>query len=268
MKILLNSTRFANTFYHKTGTGFPLLLVHGFAEDSTIFNHQVSALQQGYTLIIPDIPGSGDSALPPEPMSMELIADFIHEIIEQEGYGKVILAGHSMGGYATLAFVERYPAQLLGWGLLHSTAYADDEAKKENRRKSINLIKNDGKDVFLKAMVPNLYSEQSKVQIPHELAQHLTTALKITSESLIAYYHAMILRPHRTNLFTCNNLPVLFVIGNEDNAVPYMNMLTQSTLPAKSFVVLLEGVGHTGMLESPQKVNVALNKFCQWVLQQ
>lgn len=268
MQIPLHSARFHQTYYHKTGEGPTLILLHGFAEDSSIFRYQVAALQQHYTIICPDIPGSGASALGNEEMSMVYIADFVAAIIEQEGCGQVILIGHSMGGYATLAFAEKFPDKLLAFGLLHSTAFADDEAKKENRRKSINLIRHDGKEIFLRAMVPNLYGERAKKNLPDELTQHLTIALKITSESLIAYYDAMILRPDRTAVLKNNNLPVLFVIGKQDNAVPYMDMLTQSTLPNSSFVSLLPDIGHTGMLESPEKVNEALNNFCAFVLQE
>ncbi len=266
MNIELHSDRFNQCFYRKYGNGFPVVLLHGFGENSNIFKYQIEFLKEDYTVIVPDLPGSGMSALPAEEMTMELLADFVHEILLQEKMQKVILLGHSMGGYATLAFAERYRDELLAFGLIHSSAYEDDSTKKENRRKSIKLIRNEGKEVFLKAMVPNLYSERSKREIPQELDFHLTMALEISSDSLVAYYNAMINRPDRTHILRDNNLPVLFVIGKEDNAIPYRDMLAQSIMTNISSIELFEDTGHTGMLEMPQKVNETLNNFCKYVL--
>jgi pimeloyl-ACP methyl ester carboxylesterase len=243
------------------------MLLHGFGESSDIFKYQTAFLQQHYTLLLPDIPGTGRSALPTEAMAMELIADFIQEILMQEQVADLILIGHSMGGYAALAFAGRYSTSLKALGLLHSTARTDDEAKKENRRKSVKLIANGGKEVFLNAMIPNLYSEHSKESHAEELQFHLTIARAITSESLIAYTNAMIDREDTTAILRNTKLPVLFVIGKEDNVVPYKEMLSQSTMPLNSMVELFEQVGHTSMLECPEKVNDVLNNFCKYVLQ-
>lgn len=265
MQVLLNSTRFDSCFYQKLGSGLPVFLLHGFGENSTIFKYQIEFLKQFYTVIVPDLPGSGASALPNEPISMELLADYIHEIAMQEAIEKILLIGHSMGGYATLSYVEKYPETLFAYGLLHSSAFADDELKKENRRKSIKLIQNEGKVVFLQAMVPNLYSEQSREQLPNEVAFPLTMALEISSDTLIAYYQAMIDRTEKTQVLKDNKVPVLFVIGKEDNAINYKDMLLQSTLPEISSIKLLTNIGHTSMLECPQKLNSILNNFCIYV---
>lgn len=267
MSILLKSGRFSQCYYKKAGTGFPVVLLHGFGESSDIFKYQLSFLQQFYTIILPDIPGSGESALPAETMSMELIADFVNEVIMQEKLSSVILLGHSMGGYAALAFAEKYRENIKAFGLLHSTALPDSEEKKENRRKSIKLIRNEGKDIFLKAMIPNLYSDRSKELIPGEISFHLTLARAITSDSLIAYCDAMMERKDKTDVIKNSEVPVLFVIGKEDNLLPYTEILTQSAMPVISALELFEDIGHTSMLECPQKVNDVLNNFCRGVLQ-
>ena len=91
-------------------------------------------------------------------------------------------------------------------------------------------------------------------------------ALEISSDSLVAYYNAMINRPDRTQILKNNNLPVLFVIGKEDNAIPYKDMLAQSIMTRISSIELFEDTGHTSMLEMPEKVNETLNNFCKYVL--
>ncbi len=266
MQVELKSERFPKSVYTKTGEGFPLILVHGFAEDHHIWNYQVKALETDYMLIVPDLPGSGRSPLPEEKMSMELLADFIAEVMAQERLEKVILIGHSMGGYAALAFAEKYEGKLAGFSLVHSSAYDDDDVKKENRRKSIKLIQNDGKQVFLNAMIPNLYSEMSKLSKQRDMDEHLTNALKISSDALQAYYIAMIERPSRIHVLQNTRLPVQFVIGTDDNAVPFAQSIQQCSIPIISKVDILRGVGHSGMVESPPQLNAMLNSFCKYVL--
>ncbi len=265
-KILLNSLRFQQCYYFKAGNGPLVMLVHGFGEHSGIFKHQITSLENNFTVLVPDLPGSGFSTLPNELMSMELLADYLYEIVMQEANPQVIMLGHSMGGYATLAFVAKYENKLSAFGLIHSSAFEDDEAKKENRRKSIKLIQNNGKEVFLKAMIPNLYSQQSTITKQEALHFHLSMALTLSSESLAAYYTAMINRVDTTTQLKNTKLPVLFVIGKEDQAIPYKDALQQSLMPHVSSVELLEDIGHTSMLECPEKLNVILNKFCKYVL--
>jgi pimeloyl-ACP methyl ester carboxylesterase len=65
-------------------------------------------------------------------------ADCIHALLRHENISSCIMLGHSMGGYITLAFAEKYPLLLTGLGLIHSTAFADSEEKKKNRARALN----------------------------------------------------------------------------------------------------------------------------------
>ena len=125
-------------FYRVIGKGNPVVLQHGFGEDGDIWVHQIEALKNYYKLIIPDLPGSGKSDLIAD-MSIEGMAEAIKEIIIQEIAApteQVCVIGHSMGGYITLALAEKYPQLLNAIGLIHSSAFADDDAKKATRQKT------------------------------------------------------------------------------------------------------------------------------------
>jgi len=266
MQVELISKRFQGSQYYKTGKGKPILLLHGFAEDSHIWEQQILSLEKEYCVIAPDLPGSGSSPMPQEEITMELLSDFVSEILIQEQIDQFILMGHSMGGYIALAFAEQHEDQLLAFSLVHSSAYEDNEEKKENRRKSIKLIANDGKEVFLSAMIPNLYSETSKNRLKNEMANHLTMAMGISSNALQAYYNAMILRPSRIHVLRNTKLPVQFVIGKEDKAIPFDQSLKQCYIPQISKVDILDEIGHSSMVESPDKLSSILNSFCKYVL--
>jgi pimeloyl-ACP methyl ester carboxylesterase len=267
MKFELKSNRFTDSVYYKSGKGKALILLHGFAEDHRIWKNQIAFLQHQFLVIAPDLPGSGSSSLPSEKMSMELLAEFVLEIIEQEKLQEIILIGHSMGGYTALAFAERFESKINGLSLIHSTAYEDDETKKENRRKSIKLIHNNGKEIFLKTMIPNLYSSVSQKNCSAEMAFHLKMAMQFSNASLESYYQAMIDRPSRVKVLKHAHIPFQFVIGTEDNAVPLQQSLSQCFLPEISKTDLLTDIGHTSMMECPDKLNAMLNSFCKYAFE-
>lgn len=259
--IELRSSTFKDTFYHKSGAGSTIILLHGFGEDSTIWEFQRDFLVQQCQVIVPDFPGTGSSSMPEGGMSIESLADFLFEIIEQEGLNKVTLVGHSMGGYVGLSFLAKYPNKLRGLSLVHSSSFADDDLKIENRKKSIKLIENDGKEVFLKAMIPNLYSEQSRKTVADSIQLHLTNALKIPSSTLIAYYNAMILRTDTSKVLENAEMPIQFIIGKEDNAVPLEASLKMCHLPKTADIQILDKIGHTSMNECPELLNSMLDKY-------
>ena len=153
-------------FYKTEGNGKPVILIHGFAEDSSIWKHQIKALKENFYLIIPDLPGSGQSEMLEGEILIENYAEVIKAIADKElkdsNQNTCTIIGHSMGGYIALAFAEKHPELLNGLGLFHSTAYADDNAKKETRRKGIEFIKNNGVELFLKTTTPNLFSDTTK----------------------------------------------------------------------------------------------------------
>src|SRR5690606_13602727 len=128
--------------------GPAVMLVHGFGEDSDVWRHQAAVLQENYTLIVPDLPGSGLSAFNPALKTMDDYAACLKAILDKEGIEKSALIGHSMGGYVTLAFAERYNSLLNGIGLVHSTAYPDSQEKIAVRRKSIAFMEKNGVEPF------------------------------------------------------------------------------------------------------------------------
>ena len=239
-------------FYRIEGAGKPVLLLHGFGEDGNIWKHQVDELKQKYLLIIPDLPGSGQSEMLEGKCTLKDFAEVVKAITDKEIKGeKSLLAmiGHSMGGYITLAFAEKYPQLLTSFGLFHSSAYADSEEKKETRKKAIEFIKKNGRESFLQTSVPNLFSEKTQKERPELIDELLKLANKISPEALIQYYEAMILRPDTTGVLKSFSKPVLFIIGKHDTAVPMQDSLEQSHMPEISFVHILQNSGHEGMWE-------------------
>jgi pimeloyl-ACP methyl ester carboxylesterase len=247
-------------FYRTGGAGECVLLVHGFGEDGNIWKNQVDRLEKDYFLVVPDLPGSGQSEMIAD-MSMEGMAAVMKAILNAESKNKAYVIGHSMGGYITLAFAEKYPALLTGFGLFHSTAYADNEEKKAARRKGIEFIREHGAFAFLETATPKLFSEKTKKERPELVSELLGSLKHFSPDALIAYYEAMIRRPDRTAVLKNSTVPVLFIIGNDDTAVSPQDTLQQSHLPQVADIHLLQDTGHLGMLEKPLEATNHLVNF-------
>ncbi|MDI3320034.1 alpha/beta fold hydrolase [Pinibacter soli] len=259
--ISINNKKLAYTVH---GSGAPVMLLHGFAEDHEVWANQVAVLEKNYTVIIPDLPGSGGSDKLDE-ISMETMAETVKSILENEKIGQAVVIGHSMGGYIALAFAEKYPQFLKGLGLFHSTAFPDTEEKKETRRKGIEFIKKNGAYLFIKQTTPNLFTENYKLKNSDKVVTFIEHLKDFEAESLIAYYYAMIARPDRTLVLKNFSKPVLLIIGKNDIAVPYKDSLALSHLSSTTYVTILEHSAHMGMMEEISKSNEALESYLQGI---
>lgn len=246
-------------YYRKTGSGPAVLLLHGFGEDHTIWDNQVNALK-GYTFLLPDIPGTGKSALNNKDVSIEDFSEIIPLILEKEELKTINLGGHSMGGYICMAYAKNNPGKLNSLSLLHSSVFSDDDEKKVNRKKAIDFISSNGAESFLKTTITGLFmnAEKSAPDIKRLLEKNTNTA-----NTLQTYYRAMMNRPDNSAVLSTLNCPVMFIIGEYDKAVPLSGSLKQCYLPLLSYVTILKNSAHMGMLEETTRVNETLAKFLQ-----
>ena len=255
---------FGTLFYRVEGAGIPVMLIHGFAEDGGIWKSQVDHLKKDFLLIIPDLAGSGHSAVQDPrqlPATIDDHAGLLKAILQTEGITRCVVIGHSMGGYVALALAEKYPDFVAAIGLFHSTAYADSEDKKAARAKGISFIRKHGAPVFIRQTAPDLFSETTQNQKPEIISGLIDKYDNFNANSLVSYYEAMIGRPDRTAVLRHFPGPVLFICGENDRAVPLEHSLQQSYIPDLSYIHILDQVGHMGMLEAPFQVNDLLSAF-------
>ncbi|MBO9150650.1 alpha/beta fold hydrolase [Chitinophaga sp. GCM10012297] len=252
-----------NGAYWAEGEGKAVILIHGYGEDQSVWEHQTAFLRVHYRVLVPDLPGTGQSAIT-HPLSMESMGEFIYGMMTAEGISQATVIGHSMGGYVALAFAEKYPHLLEGLGLFSSTAKPDTEEKKEGRRKSIRMLKQYGVEQFLRQLLPNMFAPTFRINQGARVDNFIQQAIKIPQETLIAYYEAMMERPDRTAVLKEIKVPVLFFIGKEDQAVPLDNILSQVTMPAVASIHIIDQVGHTGHLEVYEESNLILYQFVEF----
>jgi pimeloyl-ACP methyl ester carboxylesterase len=266
LKHIITTKHFPALAYRRYGSGPALMLLHGFPVTGKLWENIVFSLSQSLTVLEPDIPGAGESRLDGEAASIEELASIVPAILDSAGIGQCTLAGHSMGGYISLAAAARYGDRLNGLALVHSTALADDEEKKAKRRKTIALIRKGGREEFVRGMIPALFSEPFRNAHPEAVDEQIAEGLKLAAESMIAFYNAMINRPERLEVLRSAPFPVMWVLGRDDSTIPWQSCLQQSTLPDVSFVKLYDDCGHMSMIEQKELLQEDLLKFVEYCL--
>lgn len=247
--------------YDICGSGSTLVLIHGYCENSSIWSNLKKHLSTSYQVITLDLPGFGQSELIDPSPSIEFYANSILELLDELRINKCVMLGHSLGGYVTLSFAELFPNRLQGFGLIHSTAYADNPEKKENRTKTIDFLRKNGMTAFSPTFVPALFADHKKPFLK-EVIPLLTKVVHETSvEGACLAAQAMRDRPDRTHVLQFSTVPVLYIIGKSDKAISLEDSLAQSCLASISSVLFLNDVGHMSMFESPQILNETVESF-------
>jgi pimeloyl-ACP methyl ester carboxylesterase len=222
-----------------------LVLLHGHGVDDSIWDSIDASINDDYTVVRPNL------SLFTFCKTVEEYADELHRFLTNAVIEKFTLIGHSMGGYIALAFAEKYPEMLEGFGLFHSTAYADDESKKHQRNQTIDMLRSYGTEMFVKNTAANMYGDRFKELFPQKIKEHILRFGKLPAEALITGINAMRDRKDRTAVLAAMPFPVLFIIGMQDKILSFESCIELSEYPKQSYPFILAEAGHMGMVERP-----------------
>ena len=246
--------------YRVFGSGTPLVLLHGFGTSGSVWVETAITLSDQFLVIVPDLAGTGkSSASKPLGWSLEKHADSIYSILTHEQIDRVTMIGHSMGGYITLSFADRYQQHLDGIGLFCSTAYADANTRKENRTRAMAFIKQHGTLAYLKTSIPALFALQHRSD--PMVASLIAENSEIEPDTLIAYQAAMRQRMDYSDRLHELNIPLLLVAGEQDEVISLQESLKQCGRTMVTEWVVIPETGHMAMLEQPEKTVTVLRNF-------
>jgi pimeloyl-ACP methyl ester carboxylesterase len=246
-------------FFEK-GSGQLLVLLHGFCESGRMWNYFAEELSESFRVICPDLPGFGNSPIFGDQTSLEEVAVQLEEWMEENHISDPIVIGHSLGGYVALALLELMGNRIKAVGLFHSTAFPDDEDKKEMRNRTILFLKKNGVEKFVTSFVPPLFPDKRREELASEIESAIEDAKRSSLDGLIAYAGAMRDRKDRLEILRNFVGPKLLIAGTEDGAVKIEASRAQKD--AFSHYVELLGVGHMGMVEEKQKTLEVVREFC------
>ncbi|MES2591254.1 MAG: alpha/beta hydrolase [Bacteroidota bacterium] len=248
--------------YTDTGKGRVIVLLHGFLGSHEVWSEFIKKLSKKFRIIAIDLPGHGETPSIGYYHSMELLAQSVKAVLNKAGVRRYIITGHSMGGYAALAFAELYPENVSGLCLFHSTAYADAEEKKKDRARVIRLVKKEHK-YYVAEVVTSLFAPNNLERMHSEIQKVKRIASAITKQSIINSLEGMKERKNRDLILKFSECPVLFIIGKKDSVINFETMYSQIGLCKYPSAVMLEDAGHMGFYEEPKETLKELESFAQ-----
>lgn len=243
----------ANIYYDLKGTGekVPLVLLHGFLEDSMIWDPIVKELQKERQVICIDLPGHGKSDGLGEIHSMELMANAVREVLKTLEIKEVSMAGHSMGGYVSLEFLKNFPMIIKSVMLINSTPVEDTVEKQEIRERSVKLVGRN-KEAYVKMAISNLYSENSKEALASEIEELKFRAVKMKAKNVQAALKGMKIRTNYLEVLKAFLGQKIIVAGKQDPIMDIDDLQRIARGCDCEFVVLDNG--HNSYMEDLDKL--------------
>jgi pimeloyl-ACP methyl ester carboxylesterase len=246
--------------YEDVGTGPCILLLHGYLETRGTWDGFRERLLDGFRVIVMDLPGHGDSGTWGEVHLMEDLAGSVNAILEAGDIGRVFLAGHSMGGYVTMAFADLYSEMLSGYCLFHSTCFADTEEKKKDRDREISLVRCNKKKQIINVNIPKEFADINLERFGSQVERAKRLAMENSNEGIVALLNGMKKRPDRTAVLKNNELPLLLIGGMMDNYIPAGVFDKLVKLAPHASVLRLQHSGHMGFVEEPEPAARAIRE--------
>lgn len=238
-----------------------IVLLHGYLESMLVWDEFISLLKDEMRVVVLDLPGHGVSMINGETHTMEYLADCVGLTMEALGVEKYSVVGHSMGGYVTLAMLDKYAKNLESITLLSSTTSADSQEKCDRRRREIELIKA-GKKNTLARLVPHQGFAPENVKRLNDYIEDLRELILITEdEGVIAILGGMIERKSRGEQLRDSAIPHLFIFGRHDFYIPEEVAEEMIAADAGAKVLWLEHSGHMGFIEEPELCAEAIKEL-------
>ncbi|MDK8183175.1 alpha/beta fold hydrolase [Paenibacillus sp. UMB4589-SE434] len=241
------------------GAGVPIVLLHGYCGSSDYWHSVVPLLSERYHVITPDLRGHGKTQAPNGAYTIEQMADDILQMADKLHLDRFILLGHSLGGYIALSFAQRFSERLLGFGLIHSTGYADSDEARQGRLKAVEDIQAHGIVPFIDQLIPSLFNPNRLEQLEDEVRLAKAIGYHTPPQGAIGAALAMREREDRTAVMAATKLPLLLVAGRMDQKVRPERLFT--TEGSNVTQAVIETAGHMGMMETPEEVNEIVSSF-------
>ncbi len=239
----------------------PIIFVHGFPYDHTMWDKQIDYLKDDYYCVTYDIRGLGSSAIGDGQYTMESYVDDLLEIISELTLIKPVLCGLSMGGYMAFRAIERSQDTFSSLILCDTKAEADSDEGKLIRASKIKQINEEGIEAFVESFVPTCFAEDT-IENRNDLFQSVLSKCK-TNDSIgvKGALIAMLSRTDTTNYLSKINIPTLIIVGENDALTPPAVMKSLNESISNSKFVVINDSGHMTPIEKPAAVNEAIDNF-------
>lgn len=249
-------------FYDDVGEGgTPVIFLHGFPFDRTMWKQQVDFLKSAHRVIAIDLRGFGKSTDEQSPLSIDLFTDDLIMFLHRMHIDKAIICGLSMGGYIALNAVKRFPDRFEALILCDTQCIADTPEAKDKRYASIDEINSKGVDAFNEKFIQGVFYEKS-LETKKEVVQTLRDVVFSNSTHIMtAGLKALAERSETCSALHKITIPTLIICGKEDALAPLAQSEAMHVSIDGSVLRVIEEAGHVSNLEQPEAFNQHLAYF-------
>lgn len=252
-----------NIDYRDEGSGLPVILIHAFPLNQSMWNDQRDELRTLCRAITLDLRGFGASDAPAGPYSMDRMAADVRALMSALDITQAVLVGLSMGGYISLAFYRNYPEAVRAMVLADTRATSDTPEARERRLKSAEKVEREGPQAIADDMIPLLLGNTSLTSRP-QIVERVRSMIEANTPAGIAgAQRGMADRNDSTDLLGRIDFPLLVVVGSEDTLTPVKEAESLLGKVKTAEMRIIESAGHLSNLEQPQQFNAILRTFIE-----
>ncbi len=239
-----------------------IVLLHAFPLGANMWEPQIRSIPKGWRLITPDLRGFGgtseaDGGTP----SMDDYARDVIDLLAALGITRAVVGGCSMGGYATFAVIRRAPEIVEGVVLADTRAGADSLEGRANRRSMLALVDREGPSGVARDMMPKLLGRTTR-ETDTTVESTVRRLIKQQSpEGIRGAILRMMDRPDSMSLLPTMTVPVLVLVGEEDELTPVEESRKIAAAIPGARLEIIPSAGHLANLEQPGPFNAALESF-------
>lgn len=246
--------------YDDVGTGLPVVFLHAFPLNRTMWDPQVTALVTESRCIPIDFRGLGES-LCLGPYTMQRYADDVVGVLDALRIERAVIAGLSMGGYVAFELWRRHRDRVRALVLADTRAAADTVDGAERRRELIEVAEAEGSTAIANLQISGLVGKTTRDRRPDLYDAIHRMMAQSPVDGIVGGLEAMMGRPDSTETCATIDVPTLIVVGDEDVITPPKEARRLAELIRGSRLEILKGAGHLSNLERPAAFNTVMSEF-------
>ena len=246
--------------YDDVGTGIPLLFIHGWPHNRSLWAAQLSGLPLQARCLAPDLRGFGDSTVA-APYAIDQYADDLAAFLAMAGVDRAVVCGLSMGGYIALSMLRRHRVLLRGLILVSTRATADTMEGREKRARLITFVDEHGVEALANRQLEAMVGETTFATKPDVLEVLRQMMAGAPREGVTGALRAMAERCDSTDLLSGIDMPALVVSGAQDTFTPPEELRALADAIPHSRLEVIEGGGHVCAYERPAAFNHIVGEY-------
>ena len=256
------TTRTANASigFDDIGSGPPIVFLHGFPLDSTMWAPQTSALADHFRCITIDTRGFGESTATP-PFTIDRYADDVIAVLDLLDIETTTVVGLSMGGYIAFALWRRAPHRVNALVLADTRAGVDTPDTRQRRHELIALAHSEGPAAVVERQLVGLLGKSTRERQPDVEESVRAIGQSATVDGIVGALEAMLGRQDSVPTLPTINVPTLIVVGDEDVITPPKEARAMHAAIQGSRLEVLAGAGHLSSLEQAAAFNALMREF-------